>query len=162
MECKKMGLVRTSITLKNVADAIKAEAGLIQEPEIRQTTIDALVDTGAWTLVINEAVRKQLGVGITRTDTGTLADGTASKYNIVGPLEVRWKNRSAICEALVLPDAEEVLLGAIPLEAMDLMVNPTKQEVAGVHGDQVIHCVKNIYLAPSENAANGSQPDQVH
>jgi clan AA aspartic protease len=137
-----MGLVRTAITLKNVADEIKAKTGFIKEGEIRQTAIDALVDTGAWTLVINEAIREELGLETTRTDSGTLADGTASMYNVVGPLEVRWKNRTAICEALVLPEAEEVLLGAIPLEAMDLMVNPCNQEVVGVHGDQVIHCVK--------------------
>jgi clan AA aspartic protease len=137
-----MGLVRTAITLKNAWDMQKAKEGTIKEGKIRQTTIDALVDTGAWTLVINETICEQLGVGVTRTDSGTLADGTASMYNVVGPLEVRWKNRTAICEALVLPEAEEVLLGAIPLEAMDLMVNPCNQEVVGVHGDQVIHCVK--------------------
>jgi hypothetical protein len=45
-----MGLVRTAITLKNVEDGFKAKTGLIKESEIRKTTIDVLVDTGAWTL----------------------------------------------------------------------------------------------------------------
>jgi hypothetical protein len=53
-------------------------------------------------------------------------------------LEIRWKNRRAVCEALVLPDADKVLLGAIPLEAMDLTINPKKQEVVGIHGDEVL------------------------
>jgi predicted aspartyl protease len=79
-----MGIVRTSITLKNAIDMYKADQGVIKEPEIRQTTVEALVDTGAWTLVINEAVREQLGLAITRTDTGTLADGTHSKYSLAG------------------------------------------------------------------------------
>jgi clan AA aspartic protease len=136
-----MGLVRTAITLKNTWDIQKAKEGLIKESEIRQTTIDALVDTGAWTLVINEAVREELGLETTRTDSGTLADGTASMYNMAGPLEIGWKNRSFVCEALVLPQAKEVLLGAIPLEGLDLMVNPIAQEVVGVHGDQVLHCI---------------------
>jgi len=137
-----MGIIRTAITLKNAIDVYKAQEGFIKEQEIRQTNIDALVDTGAWTMVINETMRKELGLGITRTDTGTLADGTHSMYNIAGTLVVSWKDRSAICEALVLPDAEEALLGAIPLEAMDLAINPCKEEIVGAHGDQIIHSVK--------------------
>ena len=50
----------------------------------------------------------------------------------------------AFCEALVLPDAEEALLGAIPLEAMDLAINPRKEEIVGAHGDQIVHSVKFI------------------
>ena len=137
-----MGIVRTVVTLKNAIDVHKAQEGTIKEQEIRQTSINALVDTGAWTMVINDAIRKELGLNVTRTDTGTLADGSQSKYDIVGPLVVTWKDRSAICEALVLPDAEEALLGAIPLEAMDLIINPRKEEIVGAHGDQIIHSVK--------------------
>ena len=167
-----MGIVRTAITLKNAKDMYKAEFGVIKEQEIRQTTVNALVDwkaggyprqynkfphqrrtlqfcevlpTGAWTLVINEAICEELGLTVTRTESGTLADGTHSVYNLVGPLEVRWKDRHVICEALVLPNAEEALLGAIPLEAMDLTINPRNEEVVGAHGDQIIHSVK-IYL----------------
>jgi len=136
-----MGIVRTTITLKNARDVFKAEDGLIKEPEIRQTTVNAIVDTGAWTLVINEEIREKLGLSITRTDSGTLADGKQTIYNVAGPLEVRWKDRFVICEALILPDAEDVLLGAIPLEAMDLIVNPREEDVVGAHGDQVVHLV---------------------
>ena len=59
-----MGLVRTKITLKNVEDQIWAKEGLIKKEEIRQTTVNALVDTGSWTLVINETVRKKLGLDL--------------------------------------------------------------------------------------------------
>ena len=45
--------------------------------------------------------------------------------------------------SLVLPDAEDILLGAIPLEAMDLTVNP-RRELVGVHGDQIVHSLKSI------------------
>jgi clan AA aspartic protease len=137
-----MGIVRTEITLKNAYDIYRVQDGVIKEPEIRRTTIDALADTGSWTLVINETIREKLGLSITRTDSGTLADGTRSVYNVAGPLEVTWKDRSTICEALVLPDAEDVLLGAIPLEAMDLIINPRTEEVVGAHGDQIVHSVK--------------------
>jgi clan AA aspartic protease len=137
-----MSLVRTKITLKNVKDIIRAEDGHIKESDIRETHIEALVDTGAWTLVINEEIRKKLGLAITGTDTATLAVGAESVYNMAGPLEVWWNDRKTVCEALVLPDAGEALLGAIPLEAMDLTINPRKEEVTGAHGDQIVHSVK--------------------
>jgi len=137
-----MGIIRTAITLKNAIDVHQAQEGAIKESEIRQTSINALVDTGAWTMVINEEMQKELGLKVTRTATGTLADGTESIYNVVGPVVITWKDRSAICEALVLPDAEEALLGAIPLEAMDLVINPRKEEIVGAHGDQIVLSVK--------------------
>jgi len=133
-----MSLVRTEITLKNTLDVGKSRQGLIKETEIRQITVNAFVDTGAWTLVINEETRKKLGLDITGSDSGTLADGKKAEYNVAGPLEVIWKNRRTTCEALVLPDAKNILLGAIPLEAMDLTVNP-RRELVGAHGDQILH-----------------------
>jgi clan AA aspartic protease len=133
-----MGLIYADITLKNAIDVANARSGIIKEQEIRETEVKALVDTGAWTLVINEAIREKLGLQITETEPGTLADGTRSLYNMAGPLEIRWKKRRAVCEALVLPDADKVLLGAIPLEAMDLTINPKKQEIVGIHGDEVL------------------------
>jgi len=135
-----MSLVQTEITLKNSNDLMAVQRGYIKETEVRQITVPALVDTGAWTLVINEATREKLGLAIVGTESGTLADGTKEEYNMAGPLEVRWKNRRTTCEALVLPDADNILLGAIPLEAMDLTVNP-RRELVGVHGDQIMHCI---------------------
>jgi clan AA aspartic protease len=112
------------------------------QEQVRRLTINAVVDTGAWTLVINEETREKLGLRITGTDPGTLADGTKGKYDLAGPLEITWKDRRTICDALVLPHAEEILLGAIPLEALDLMVHPRTEEVVGVHGDQPLHAIR--------------------
>ena len=134
-----MSIVYTEITLKNADDVAIVQTGKIKDHEIRQTTVRALVDTGAWTLVINEKIREKLGLRIVGTGTGTLADGKEEIYDLAGPLEVHWKNRRTTCEALILPDANDVLLGAIPLEAMDLTVNPRDEEVVGVHGDRILH-----------------------
>ena len=120
---------------------MKARNELILEREIRRLTVGAAVDTGAWTLVINEATREKLGLQITGTDPGTLADGTTGKYDLAGPLRVHWKDRAMVCEAVVLPHAKKVLLGSIPLEAMDLTVHPRTEEVAGAHGDQLLHFI---------------------
>jgi clan AA aspartic protease len=135
-----MSLVKTEITLKNSIDVGKSRQGLIKETEIRQLTVNAYVDTGAWTLVINEETRKKLGLDIVGSDSGTLADGKKTKYDVAGPLEVIWKDRRTTCEALVLPNAKNILLGAIPLEALDLTVNP-RREVVGAHGDQILHYI---------------------
>jgi clan AA aspartic protease len=137
-----MGLVHAEITLKNAKDMMKAEDGLIPDHEIRQTKVNALVDSGAWTMVINETTREKLGLDAAKTVHGTLADGTRTNYKLSSQLEILWKDRSVICEAVIVPNADENLLGAIPLEAMDLMINPGSQELVGVHGDQILHSLK--------------------
>ena len=134
-----MKVISAEIILRNVEDEFRVKEGFIKEEDIREVKVEALVDTHAWTLVINEAMREKLGLDVTETEPGTLADGTIVAYNVAGPIEVKWKNRRTICEALVLPGVEHVLLGAIPLEAMDLTVDPEKEELTGIHGNQMMH-----------------------
>ena len=135
-----MSVVYTEITLKNEADIILAEKGYIKEDKIRQMTVESIVDTGAWTMVINEDIRDKLGLLDRGFGEANLADGQKGEYPMAGPLEVWWKNRHLVCEALVMPDAPEVLLGALALEHMDLTINP-KRELVGVHGDKEMHRV---------------------
>ena len=137
-----MGEVRTEITLVNLGDAIKARDGFIPEAEIRRLTVNAVVDTGAWTLVINEATREKLGLKVEETSETTLAGGVKVFSQITEPVRIYWKDRRAACEAVVLPSEEDVLLGALPLEAMDLMIHPQRQEVIGAHGDKIRNVVK--------------------
>ena len=132
-----MGITHNEITLRNAGDVILARRGHIKKHEIRQMTVQALVDTGAWTIVINEEIRVKLGLNIMEVRSGTLANGYKDSYNLAGPLEVAWRDRRTTCEALVLPGADEVLLGAIPMEGMDLTINP-KRGLVGVHGDEML------------------------
>ena len=136
-----MSVVYTEITLRNGGDVFNAKQGRIKADEIRQMTVRALVDTGAGSVVINEETRKKLGLEITDRRSGTLADGSRGFYTLAGPLEVVWKDRNTTCDAIVLPDANEVLLGAIPLEGMDLTINP-KRELVGAHGDEIVMMIK--------------------
>jgi len=133
-----MGQVYTDITLKNSYDVLNALHGVIPEPEVRQITVQALVDTGAVTLVINEAIRQELGLTVRDEDEATLANNVAEIVQITDPIEVHWKDREMVCRPWVISDAGEVLLGAIPLEDMDLIVDPKQQEVVGRHGDKRI------------------------
>ena len=135
-----MSVVSTEITLKNEIDSAFAKWGYIKTDEIRQMTVQAIVDTGAWTLVINDDICQKLGLDDKGFGEANLADGQKAYYPMAGPLEIRWKNRRMIGEALVLPDAPDVLLGALVLEHMDLTINP-KRELVGIHGDKEIHRV---------------------
>jgi clan AA aspartic protease len=130
----------TDITLKNGGDIVLAKRGLIKADEVRQMTVKAIVDTGARTLVINEETRDKLGLDDAGYGEATLADGKKGEYPMAGPIEIWWENRSFICPALVLPDAPDILLGAIPIEAMDLTIN-LNRGLVGVHGDIVMHRV---------------------
>jgi clan AA aspartic protease len=137
-----MGTVYAEITLKNTGDSIKARDGILASEKVRRTTVRALVDTGARTLVINETVRQKLGLHIKGLRRAELADGARQVYQVTEPVEVQWKDRESTCRDLVLPGAGEVLLGAIPLEDMDLIVDPAGQELKGAHGDEVVCLVK--------------------
>ena len=137
-----MSLVYEDIILKNAGDTIRVECGLIKEQEIRETTVQCLVDTGAWTLVINEKVRDALGLKIANRTISTFANGSKEPNGMSEPVKVCWKDRSMTCEAVVLPGADDVLLGAIPLEGLDLMVDPIAEKVVGRHGDTALYTLK--------------------
>jgi clan AA aspartic protease len=138
MERRIMGTVYADITLKNAQDVGDAEDGLIKGQQVRETAVRAMVDTGAITLVINEALREKLGLKVRSLRRATYANNQKEICKMAGPVEVHWKDRLTLCEALVLPGDGEVLLGSIPLESMDLIVNPARQELIGAHGDDVV------------------------
>ena len=131
-----MGTVYTEITLKNAGDLVRAKEGLIEEQNLREAKVCAVVDTGAITLIISEAVQKKLGLEIQEQRQATLANNAKETCKIAEPVEIQWKQRKSVCRPWVLPGSVEILLGAIPLEDMDLMVDPVKQELIGRHGDE--------------------------
>jgi len=96
-------------------------------PELDAVEIDALADTGALHLCIPEHIRLQLKLEEIDKKEVTLADGSGRLAPYVGPIELRYKNRIGFAGALVLGDTP--LLGAIPMEDMDLVVAPKTREV---------------------------------
>ena len=137
-----MSTVKTQITLKNAVDVGLARLGHITEAQVRALTVEAIADTGAWTLVIDEDTCRQLGLQLKGPEPGVLADGTTAIYQITDGVEVHWQNRQTVCPALVVPGADEVLFGALPMEGMDLIVHPRKEEVIGAHGDTALYRLK--------------------
>ena len=111
-----MGLVRARIELANAKNS-----------GIRPMTVDSLVDTGALLLCVPEPVAVQLGLEELEKRQVTTADGTTHLAPYVGPVLVRFENRQCLTGALVL--GAEVLLGAVPMEDMDVLVSPATRSL---------------------------------
>ena len=119
-----IGIFRQEVEIINANDKALLKAGYIKESEVRQMKVEMMVDTGEYMICINEALKNQLGLEINDRQEGVLANGDRHLFDIAGPIEIRIHNRRTISEAIVLPGNAEPLLGSIPLEAMDLLVDP--------------------------------------
>jgi predicted aspartyl protease len=137
-----MGEVKEKITLVNTRDAGDARRGFIKAAEVRQVTVDAVVDTGARPLVITDALRQRLGLEIEEEETVFLAGKVPQKCARAELVNIHWKNRHTAIRPLVLPAGDDPLLGVIPLEDMDLKVNPVDCCLEGVHGDKPVYFIQ--------------------
>jgi clan AA aspartic protease len=111
-----MGLIRASVTLLNPT-----------EPGLHGLEVSALADSGAVHLCIPEHLALQLQLRELERREVVLADGHRRSVPYMGPVEVRFANRRCFTGAMVLGD--EVLLGAIPMEDMDLVLQPQLQQL---------------------------------
>ena len=111
-----MGITHTSLDLSNPT-----------RPELAAIEAKALADTGAMHLCIPPHVAIQLNLVELEKREVTLADGSRQQISYTGPVEVRFGNRRCFVGAMILGD--EVLLGAIPMEDMDLVVRPLTRQV---------------------------------
>ena len=132
-----MGTVFAEITIKNNSDLVLAKKGHRPAKDVRTLTVTAIVDTGAGTLVINEEQCRLLGLEMRREHVVTLANNAKETVKITDPVEIHWKNRESVVIPWVVQSTPNVLLGAIPLEDMDLIVDPKKQELTGRHGEEM-------------------------
>ena len=126
---KGMGYVHADIQLTNEEDLAFHRRGWAADNEVRRITTTALVDTGAYDLIINKEAQKQLQLTVLGKRLVKLADETIVELDVVGPVEVRFEDRATTVRALLSPEAEEVLLGAIPLEGLDVIVDPLRERL---------------------------------
>ena len=111
-----MGLIRGNFTLSNPT-----------RPDLAPLEVSALADSGAVHLCIPEHLAIQLNLAELERCEVVLADGHRRTVPYVGPVEVRFRNRRCFTGAMVL--GNEVLLGAIPMQDMDLVLRPQLQSV---------------------------------
>ena len=119
----------TKLTLWNNTDLDNAEKGLIRPDEVRTVELEALVDTGATQLVIPIDVCKKLGLRPGRTVPVLLADGTDRDMICYTSLHISILGRDMACDTLAAPEGTTPLIGQIPLEALDLIVDPKSREL---------------------------------
>lgn len=124
-----MGLVYANIEMINKNDIFLSSKGYIKNAEVRRISMDMMVDSGALMLAINSTIKEQLGLEFIEERVATLADGTSLTLEVVGPIEVKFKNRRCSVDALVLPGNSEPLLGAIPMQDMDVLIHPQREEL---------------------------------
>ena len=138
-----MGMIYADVVLMNGFDVELARRHMIGEDEIKYMPLNILVDTGSIMLAINENIQEQLQVPIVEKRKVELANGSIEEYDVVSQVELRFKNRRTICNAIVLPGGSEPLLGAIPLEDMDVLIHPARQELI-VHPDHPYFAVMKM------------------
>jgi clan AA aspartic protease len=111
-----MGLVFSEIQLKNPSKS-----------DLQPIKVEALADSGAVHLCIPEHIKIQLQLEEVDKKEVTLADGSRKLISYVGPIEIKFKNRIGFSGALVM--GNQVLLGAIPMEDMDLIIIPSSRKL---------------------------------
>ena len=111
-----MGLSSAMLTLRNP-----------RYPELPAVEVEALADSGSTFLCVPAQVAEQLQLEVYDHKEATIADGSRRMVPYVGPLEMHFKNRVALGGALVM--GNQVLLGAIPMEDMDLIIRPRDRQV---------------------------------
>ena len=124
-----MGLGYADVELISGDDIVLHRHGFLMEDKIKRINISALADSGAYMLVISERIKDQLDLTVIETQVFRLANETEIRAEVVGPVEVRFENRSTTVRAAVLPGDVEVLLGSIPMEDMDVVIDPKRQRL---------------------------------
>jgi clan AA aspartic protease len=122
-------MIYAEITLINGGDLEMARRNLMGKDEVKQMNVNMLIDTGSVYMCINENIQAQLQIPVVEKRKGQLADGSIVEYDVVSPVEVRFKNRRCTTSVMALPGDNEPLLGVISLEDMDVVIHPQRQEL---------------------------------
>jgi predicted aspartyl protease len=133
-----MGKVVVEVVVTNNADRLFAEAGYISADKVRQMRVSGIVDTGAAMLVLPESVAKQLGLPKTGETKVRYADHRTATREIVGQVEVEYYGRRSVFDAVVEPGRPTALIGAIVMEALDLIVDCKHQTLTPRDPDQIL------------------------
>jgi clan AA aspartic protease len=126
---KKIGHTYADVELISADDLALHRRGFLPEEGIKRMRVSVLVDSGAYMLVVTEHIKQQLDLPVLGETTALLADESEVRAEIVGPVEIRFENRATTVRALMLPGSAEPLLGVIPMEDMDVIVDPKQQRL---------------------------------
>jgi len=134
---KEGAVVYEEITLRNAGDVMGMRRGIIcDEGQIRQAHVTARADAKAGTLVIGEALRRQLGLevmlGVSCEEQPiVLVNEELQSCLFTEPVEIHCLGRTIVAQAALVPDLDEVILGSIPLDGMSLAVDGEAGRLVG-------------------------------
>jgi predicted aspartyl protease len=136
-----MGRVLTEATLENLEDLWAVKRGLLPPEQRRQITVtDALVDTGPTLLSLPTRLIQQLGLGKTASKHVISSVGPA-QANVFEAVRLTIQGRSCTMDVMEVPDTVPVLIGQLPLEHLDLVVDLRSRALVGnpAHGGEHIY-----------------------
>lgn len=127
MEPVEMGAVRVKVKLTNAIDEAMVSRGVLAPHLLRECETQALVDTGALTLVIPQKIVEQLGLRIRSQQVARYANGFEERIDVTEAVLIECQGRQTAVEALVVGD--EVLIGQVVLELLDLLPDCKNQRL---------------------------------
>jgi clan AA aspartic protease len=133
-----MGKVLVEAKIENLGDLFLAEKGLMPKEDVRTVQVDdALVDTGASGLSMPGRLIQQLGLTPLRKRMARTTAGTVS-FQVYGTVRLTIQGRECPVDVSELPDDCPVLIGQIPIETLDFVVDPRNQRLIGnpAHGGE--------------------------
>ena len=153
METATMGRVQTEATIENLEDLWAVKRGLLQPDQVRRIIVtDALVDTGATLLSLPSALIQKLGLEKTASKrvTSSMGVGEANVYQVV---RLTIQGRSCSTDVMEVPDTAPVLVGQLPLENLDLVVDLRGRTLIGnpAHGGEHMY---ELYFQATETTSN--------
>ena len=126
-----MGRVLVSAKIENLQDLFAVHEGRRQPEDVRRVEVtDALVDTGATELGMSKALAAQLGLVPFRQRNVSTANGSVVIQTYL-PVRLTVQGRECHCDVMELPGDVPVLIGQVPLELMDWVVDPKRQRLIG-------------------------------
>lgn len=138
---QEMGKVLTEATVENLEDLWAKKRGLIPPDQVRRVVVpDALVDTGAYLLSMPTRLIRQLGLTEHSKKRVLNSHGQVMEANVYGPVRLTIQGRDCPMDVIEVPDNVPMLIGQIPLEAMDFVVDPKGGKLTGnpAHGGEQV------------------------
>src|SRR5438046_5753393 len=140
-----MGRVVVDIEIFNAGDEEMVRRGHMKSNQVRHATLKALVDTGCTLLSLPEEEIKRLGVAVVEQKQSRFANGQTALRKIYGPITIKVMGRSHIVTAVAGHAGVPALLGQVPLEVLDLMVDPKRERLVPGHPESPNEAVYDMF-----------------
>src|SRR5438876_753273 len=118
-----VGRFNVDIEVANNDDLALVRRGFLRPDQIRRETVPGVVDSGALMLVLPQAVVKRLGLSLGNMVKVRYADGRRAQRREAKGVSLKLLGREDTFTAIIEPKRQNALIGAIVLEALDLLVD---------------------------------------